>query len=151
MPLIIRNSNSWIIIVLGALLPGCADPPPPIVAAQGIVRLDGVPLKKVEVRFIPMIDNGMDLIAKGVTDDDGRFTLTCKGQGGACACGSQVVVVESEIPARLKSETKQYELAEYLKSLGGRPLPTRYTNLMDNPLVVNVTPGQKDYLIDLKR
>lgn len=133
------------------LLSGCAEPPPPIVEAQGLVRLDGVPLKKVEVRFIPMIDNGMDLIAKGVTDDSGRFTLTCKGQSGACACGTQVVIMESEFPARLKSETMQVELAEYLKSLGNRPLPRKYSNLVESPLIVNVTPGQKEYQFNLTR
>lgn len=138
-------------IAAAVLLPGCAEPPPPIVEAQGLVRLDGAPLKKVEVRFIPMIDNGVEFIAKGITDDEGRFTLTCKGQSGACACGNQVVIVESEFPARLKSETKQNELADYIKSLGGRPLPQKYSNLVETPLVVNVMPGQKDYLFDLKR
>jgi hypothetical protein len=140
----------WAIVAV-FFLPGCADPPPPIVEARGVVRLDGVPLKKVEVRFIPMIDNGMEFIAKGITDDAGRFTLTCKGQSGACACGNQVVIRESEIPARLRSETKQVELHDYLKSLGGRPLPQKYSSLVDNPLIVNVTAGQKEYLFDLKR
>jgi len=138
-------------VIAALVFAGCAEPPPPIIEAQGTVLLDGLPLKNVEIRFVPMIDNGMEFIAKGVTDKDGRFTMTCKGQSGACACGSQVVIREAEFPANLKSEHKQVELAEYIKSLGGRPLPQKYTNLVSSPLVVNVIPGQKEYLFNLTR
>lgn len=141
----------WWTLCASFLLAGCAEPPPPIVEAGGVVRLDGVPLKKVEVRFIPMIENGRNLIAKGVTDDEGRFKLTCKGQPGACACGSQVVIIEAEIPRRLRGESAQAELAEYFRSLGGRPLPQKYANLVESTLVVNVKPEQKEYIFNLIR
>jgi hypothetical protein len=129
---------------------GCGKaPPPPIVEAEGIVRLDGRPLNNVEVRFIPSIDYGSEYVARGVTDKAGRFTLTCKGQPGACACENRVVIVEAALPGRLKGENAQAELARYLQSLGGRPLPQKYANLADNPLVVNVTAEQQEYPIEL--
>jgi len=137
---------------LAALLSGCGKaPPPPIVEAGGVVRLDGKPLRRAEVRFVPLIDHGAEYVATAVTDDAGRFRLTCKGQPGACAGENRVVVMEAELPARLKGEEAQAELARYLRALGGRPLPQRYANLAESPLTANVTAEQKEYNMDLKR
>ncbi len=142
--------SCWAIAAL-ALLAGCARTPPPIVEAQGVVLLDGVPLKKAEVRFFPADDFGPEYIAKGITDEAGRFTLTCKGEPGACAGENQVIVVESPIPNRLRSDRAQAELAKYLQSLGGRPLPQRYANLVESPLKVDVQEGRKEHVLNLTR
>ncbi len=116
------------------------------------MRLEGKPLAKVEVRFIPTAVNlGAEYVAKGVTDEQGHFTLTCNGQSGACACDNRVLVMEAELPGRLKSENAQVELKAYFDKLGGRPLPPRYQNLADSPLVANVTTEQKSYAFELKR
>jgi hypothetical protein len=137
---------------VAAFLPGCGKvPPPPIVEAEGVIRLDGKPLNKVEVRFIPLIDYGPEYIATGVTDESGHFKLTCKGQPGACACENRVLVMEAELPDRLKSENAQGELAKYLRSLGGRPLPLKYANLAESSLTANVKPDQKEYPFELTR
>jgi hypothetical protein len=137
--------------VLAVLAPGCKAPPPPIVAAEGVVRLDGKPVNKAQVRFIPMIAYGPEYVAVGVTDEAGRFKLTCKGQPGACACENRVVVLEADIPRELQSESAQAELAKYLRSLGRPPLPDKYANLATSPLAVTVTAGQTEYNFDLTR
>jgi hypothetical protein len=138
--------------VAAALLAGCGKaPPPPIVEAQGVVRLDGKPLNRAEVRFIPLIDYGPEYVAVGVTDEAGRFKLTCKGRPGACAGENRVLVMESEVPARLKGEGAQAELARYFQSLGGRPLPPKYANLVESPLTANVTAEPKEYTFELTR
>jgi hypothetical protein len=132
-----------------ATFAGCGKPaPPPVVEAAGVVRLDGKPLKKVAVRFIPTTEYGADYYATGVTDDDGRFALTCHGQPGACACENQVLVLESDIPPKLQGEDAQLELQKYLRSLGPRP-PQKYANLTTSPLTVTVTAGRKEYNLDL--
>ncbi len=131
---------------------GCGKtPPPPIVEVEGTVRLEGRPLYNVEVRFIPNIQYGAEYLAKGITDKEGRFKLTCKGKPGACAGENHVLVKETEIPARLKGENAQRELAIYLQSLGDRPLPPQYADLIDNPLVANVSADQKEYNFELTR
>jgi hypothetical protein len=140
--------------VVAALLAGCArQPPPPIIPVEGVVWLDGEPLKKVEVRFIPQIDFGPEYIATGVTDEKGRFSLTCNGQPGACAGENRVLILESEIPAKLKGEEAQVALAKYFEGLGGRPIPPRYGNLAESPFTVTVTTEKKEYFasFDLKR
>jgi hypothetical protein len=136
-----------------ALLVGCGKAPPPIVPAGGVVRLDGKPLNNVEVLFVPQIGFGPEYIARGVTDEEGQFFLTCKGQPGACACEHRVMIVEAELPADVKGESiaAQQALAEYLQSLGGRPLPKKYASLVESPLVVTVTAGQEEYPLDLSR
>ncbi|HJZ91221.1 MAG TPA: hypothetical protein VKE40_10135, partial [Gemmataceae bacterium] len=127
--------------------------PPPVVEAVGIVRLDGKPLKNVMVRFVPVNDFGSDYQASGVTDASGRFTLSCNGQPGACACENRVTVSEADIPAHLKGEDLkvQAELARYLEGLGGRPLPPKYSNLAESPLTVTVTAEQREYVLELVR
>jgi hypothetical protein len=140
-------------LLLAGLLPGCGKKVPPIVEATGGVRLDGKPLKNVRVRFVPVADYGPEYVATGVTDQSGRFQLTCHGKPGACACEHRVVVLEGEIPAALKGEDLrvQDELARYLQSLGGRPLPAQYATLANSPLTVTVTAQQKEYPLELTR
>jgi hypothetical protein len=132
-----------------ALLAGCGKPtPPPIVEAGGVIRLDGKPLKKAAVRFIPTTEYGPEYYATAVTDDEGRFKLTCHGQPGACACENRVIVLESDIPARLQGEEAQLELQKYLRSLSPRP-PTKYADLTSSPLVVTVSADKTEYNFDL--
>ena len=132
-----------------ALIASCGKPaPPPIVEAGGLVRLDGKPLKKAAVRFVPTTEYGAEYYAVGVTDDDGHFQLTCHGQPGACACENRVLVTESDIPAKLQGEDAQLELQKYLRSLGPRP-PQKYANLTTSPLTVTVTADRKVYNLDL--
>jgi hypothetical protein len=139
-------------VALTILLAGCGKKTPPlIIGVEGIVRLDGKPLNKVEVRFFPAIDHGPEYVAIGVTDESGRFKLTCKGQAGACAGENRVVIVEAELPSHLKGEEAQRELARYLRSLGGRPLPERYGNAAQSPLSANVSESEKEHTFELQR
>jgi hypothetical protein len=137
--------------LLTCVVGGCAEPPPSIAPVEGVVRLNGKPLARVEIRFFPMLNRGPEYIAHGVTDEQGRFTLTCNGQPGACVCENRVVIQEAELPSHLKGENAQEELARYFQKLGGRPLPPRYQNLADSPLTANVTEGQQTISFDLKR
>jgi hypothetical protein len=137
------------VAVLLILVPGCAKPPPDIVEVEGIVLLDGVPLNDVEVRFIPALELGPQYIARGVTAKDGRFTLSCNGRPGACACENHVTVTEAPIPANLRSEHAQKALAAYLQALGPRP-PQKYGNLALTTLVLTVDAGRKDYKLELE-
>jgi hypothetical protein len=146
-----RLSDALIALSLALLCAGCGKSAPSILEVEGCVFLDGRPLNNVEVRFIPTLAQGSEYMAKGITDKEGKFTLTCKGQAGACAGDNHVLIMEAEIPAHLKSEKAQMALANYLQSLGGRPLPERYTDLVNNPLVVNVNSDQKEYNLELTR
>ncbi len=131
---------------------GCGKKgPPPIVPAEGVVHLDGKPLQKAAVRFIPQIDDGNDYIAVGVTDELGHFQLTCKGKPKRKrSCLNQVVVAETDLPPQLKGDKGHPYQALYFQSLGGRPLPQRYTSLIDSPLTADVKAGQTEYPLELQ-
>jgi len=142
-------------LVAAALaLPGCSKSPPPIVAAGGVVLLNGQPLPNAQVQFIPMIQGfGAEYIAVGVTDEKGRFTLTCNGQPGACACETRVIVIDPPAPekARGLSEAAQAELTRFQAGLKNRPIPPDYGSAAKTPLVIKVTPDRADYNLELKR
>jgi hypothetical protein len=130
---------------------GCATKEPPqIVEVEGVVLLEGEPLKKVEVRFIPAAEHGADYIAQGVTDDKGRFKLTCNGQPGAVVGEHYVTVRESEIPTHLTPESARDDLRRYLDALGKRP-PALYGNAAESPLRATVNGEKKDFVFKLVR
>jgi len=88
-----------------------------------------------------------------VTDDAGKFTLTCHGQPGAAVGENVVLVEESEVPEHLKGngrigENERIELNNYYKSLGTRP-PLKYGNMANSPLTVTVSPNRKNHNISL--
>jgi hypothetical protein len=134
-----------------ALASGCGKTRPDVVPAGGVVRLDGRPLKKVVVRFIPKTDYGPEYIAVGVTDEAGRYTLTCNGKPGACAGENHVLVAEADLPDLPKDERGHPLAADYFKSLGGRPLPVKYAKLIESPLTAEVRADRADYNFDLTR
>jgi hypothetical protein len=116
-----------------------------------VVLLDGKPVPKAQVRFIPSLEIGPEYIAVGVTDDAGKFELECNGQSGACACPHIVTVSEADFPAELLAENKQVELAAYRKALVNRPIPPRYASPVNNPLSVTVLADQPEYTLELER
>jgi hypothetical protein len=138
--------------VMTGLLGGCrtTEPPPPIREVRGVVLLNGVPVKSAQVRFVPLIGHGPQYVALGVTDKDGRFTLTCNGEPGACE-GENLVLIGDEVPRKLQGENAQEELRVYNASLGGRPLPSRYANLAESPFKAVVGADQKEFVFKMVR
>jgi hypothetical protein len=64
-----------------------------------------------------------------------------------------VIVKEADIPPRLRSESAQKELDEYLnKTLGNRPIPAKYSNVANSPLRATLSTDSKThYFFELKR
>jgi hypothetical protein len=140
--------------VAALTLCGCSKGPPPIVPVEGVVLLNNQPLSNVRVRFAPALQGeGGDYLAEGITDENGRFELTCKGKPGACACENRVMVIEGPMSAKGRgmSATAQAEAAKYLAGLKNRPIPAAYATASKTPLSVTVTAGQTEYKLELKR
>jgi hypothetical protein len=151
----IRSVFGAVAIVAAALfLTGCHSSPPPIVPAEGVVLINDQPLPNAQVQFVPMAQGlGTEYIATGTTDENGRFTLSCKGQAGACACENRVTVSNASPPekARGQSGEAQAELTRYTASLKNRPIPDQYDSVARTPLVIKVTASQAEYKLELKR
>ena len=131
-------------------LGGCSAKPPPIVPAEGVVLLNGAPLPKVKVSFFPQFDNASEYIAHAMTDDNGRFSLTCHGQSGACATVN-IVTIADEIPEHLTPESAREKLQQYMRGLKNRPVPGNYRSAADTPIRVTISAEQKEYKIELNR
>jgi hypothetical protein len=79
-----RTLRLWLVVPLAAaaLATGCSGPK--LVPVTGRVTLNGRPLKNVRVEFHPDPDQGTaGPSSSAVTDDDGRFTLTCPSRDNA--------------------------------------------------------------------
>jgi hypothetical protein len=147
-----RLLSTGIFAALFTFNAGCGGPEPPkIVPARGVVTLGGAPLPKASVRFMPLAGVDADYIATGVTDDQGRFELTCNGEPGACAVENTVLISEGEVPSELLSENKQRELTAYRRSLKNRPIPKNYATPVQTPLKASVVEGQQEYNFELTR
>jgi hypothetical protein len=141
------------VMLLCGLIAGCAKAPPPVIEIDGRVTINGKPLPNAEVSFVPLIDFGGEYIATGVTDDDGRYSLTCAGRSGACACENLVMVREGPLPEGLRgySGEAQAKQARYAAGLKNRPIPPQYGNLAQSTLKLVVKPDRKTYDIELTR
>lgn len=65
--------------LLFILLVGCSGKPYKVAKVSGRVTLDGKPLPKASITFVPMASEGNIApgpTARDVTDDEGRYTLT---------------------------------------------------------------------------
>jgi hypothetical protein len=135
-------------------LAGCTGTgkPPAIVPVEGVVLLDGAPLPKVKVLLFPQakFDGAADYVAQGVTDDQGRFKLTCHGKEGACAC-ENIVTVMDDIPDELSASSARERYYEYMKGLKNRPVPEALRSAATSPARVAVTADQKEYKIEFRR
>src|SRR5437763_9754925 len=95
-----RAAGAALALLVG--LAGCAKKPPPVVEVSGVVLLNGQPLPKAEVLFVPQLDGfGAELNSSAVTDDDGRFSLTCLNQQTGAVVGRHKVLVSEYIPDEL--------------------------------------------------
>lgn len=140
------------LLVLAGVLVGCGKPePPPRVPATGTVSIGGKPVPSALVTFYPLFEGfGGELIAEGVTDGQGRFSLAGPLGEGACVGRHKVTVTDAPSPneAREQSVEGQRRMQEFLRSLTNRPIGEQFGSLATTPLEVEITPAGGPY--DLK-
>jgi hypothetical protein len=143
-------------LTLALALCGCGKTPPAVTEAEGVVLLNGKPLPNAQVEFVPMLaDFGAEMNSVGVTDEQGRFRLTCndKRQPGAVVGKHRVLVTDPPMPRELRGQSEKAQKAqtEYQAKLKNRPIPEEYGNVGQTPLQIEVTPEQKSYTLTLTR
>jgi len=145
-----------VIALVGCLAAsGCKKTPPPIVEAKGRITLNGKPLARASVQFIPELkDFGAEFNSSALTDEKGEFTLTCatNNQPGAVVATHRVLVTEyTPDNARGMDAQSQERQAKHYASLTNRPIPEEYGNFTTTPLRVTVEQGKSTYEVELKR
>jgi hypothetical protein len=151
-----RSRGRWILAGLLLLGLGCGKVPPAITEVEGVVTLDGAPLPSALVQFMPELDQfGAEMNSTGITDEKGRFKLTCafKQQPGAAVGKHRVLITNAPPPeaARGMSGEAQAALTRYLSGLKNRPIPDQYGSVAQTPLIITVEPGQATYNLTLAR
>jgi hypothetical protein len=85
----VRNANRLLILAL--LLAGCSGSDrPPLAKVSGIVTLDKTPVEGAAVMFMPVAGGRP---AQGLTDAQGKFTLTTFDDGDGAILGEHKVTV----------------------------------------------------------
>jgi hypothetical protein len=111
---------------------GCGDGRPNRVPVSGTVLIDGQPLKRGFVKFVPA--NGRPSL--GEIREDGKFTLTCFDGGDGAILGTHRVQVSAN---RIISNTKIEWHA-----------PPKYADFRTSELQIEVIEPVDDLTIELK-
>lgn len=129
--------------------------------AEGIVTLQGSPLMAIRVTAIP--DRGP--IATGVTDSEGRFSLTTGGAEGVAVGTIRISVAEAGGTSGDRdagfttgdTAATQQAMQEYQQQYGPRgtgeasppaesAIPEKYTNVQTSELSFVIKPGETNQL-----
>lgn len=152
---VFRWATAALLIVIGGLFAaGCTKAPPPVVPVSGRVMLDGKPVPLAQVTFYPLFAGfGGEVIAEGVTDENGRYELSCPLGAGGCVGRHKVTVSDAPSPdqAREQSAEGTAAMRTYLRQITNRPLGTAFATLATTPLEVDVTDGGGPYDLTLTR
>jgi hypothetical protein len=116
---------------------------------EGTVKIDGVPVPNVMVRFVPDDPTVQGPASSGYTDDKGHYTLTCENQkAGAILAKHNVLILVGRSGPADESEAKG----------GGAPaagkrviVPAVYSNPIRTPLKIEVTADKHTYDLTLSR
>jgi len=96
-----RKVLKLFLVVFLAAVVGCGDGRPARVAVSGTVTIDGAPVKRGSIKFVP--EKGRP--STGEIGPDGRFTLTCyDGKDGALPGKHHVQVDGNRAVSEMKAE-----------------------------------------------
>lgn len=118
-------------LVVTTTLVGCSDGRPTRVAVSGTVLIDGQPLTRGIIQFVPEGTRP----AAGKIDEQGRFTLTSYDGGDGVVLGTHRVMVAAK---EMVGESKAKWLA-----------PPKYADFRKSGLTVEVTEPTDDLTIEL--
>jgi hypothetical protein len=129
------------LVLLG--VSGCSPPDPPLTEVEGVVLLDGLPLAKVQVDFIPEDEEGRRLpFSQGKTDENGQYKLICENTKPGAIAGPHKVVVRR--PSVRGDPDKKAAAPE------GPAIPLIYQSVLDTPLKVVVQGEKQSCVLELE-
>lgn len=125
--------------LLAVVAAGCGPRRPAVVAASGVVTLDGKPLAGGFVRLVPAASRP----ATGEIGPDGRFTLGTFAAADGCVPGTHAVEVIGPLPAGGEATATTRAPAIIV--------PARYRDAQTSGLTVTITGPTTDLVISLSK
>jgi len=144
---------AWLVLVL-TMLSGCGRHAPQA-TVEGTLRLDGRPLDRCLVTFLPNPgQEGKPLRSTGLTDRQGSYRLCFDNQEEGAAIGWHRVTIEDLSVSTGVRRRDHGTVDEEVEETTSRPslrrsrVPERYTSATDTPLLKEVKAGHQ--VIDLE-
>jgi hypothetical protein len=122
-------------LLVFVVMAGCGDKPdlPPTAPVSGVVMLDGRPLPRGTVQFVPDAAHGTEgPSGVGYIDEEGRYEITTAGVPGA-------IVGHHKISVKAEADYDQTQI-----SMGPSLIPRRYNNPDASDLTAKVKEGEKN-------
>ena len=135
--------------VVSMLISGCGESRPDTVPVSGVVKLNGKPLPNASVNFHP--EEGR--AANGVTDQDGKFTLTTFETNDGAIVGNHTATVSivstEEVPEEIP-ENYDYTTAGQSEE-NKTEIPDTYASANTSPLKFEVKSDEENnFTLELK-
>jgi len=114
---------------------GCGDKPdlPPTARVSGLVMIDGQPLARGIVQFVPDTAQGTEgPSGVGYVDEEGRYEISTAGVRGA-------IVGHHKISVKAEADYDETQI-----SMGPSLIPRRYNNPDASGLTAEVKEGEKN-------
>ena len=127
---------------------GCSQGPT-CYFVEGTVTFKGEPLSKATIAFIPVDPDGEAVFASGMTDDNGRFTLTAAqfgDEGRGTTPGEYLVTIRRNKDEPSRTIPTDYGPASVYDSL----IPQRYASQATSGLQAVVERKRNSFTFDLE-
>lgn len=146
----ISSGRSWWLCLALSLglswVVGCGKSGPQIVPVSGTVTLDGNPIDKAGVMFIP--DTGRP--ATGVTDPQGHFTLTTAPDGNGAEVGKYQVTVSLKKISGVAADANGLEAGPATGPIKEEYIvPQKYSDPKTSGITVEVKSGMEQVKLEL--
>ena len=127
--LVCRAVCTGLLVTSGVVTAGCQSDQPTIVPVDGVVRIDGQPLRTGTIRFIPRAGRS----ARGQIQSDGSYQLGTFGDGDGARVGmNDVTITAFEIPSDSVN-------SDVDRPRGRSLIPLRYNSAASSGLSFEVT------------
>jgi len=151
-----RFASFMAVLLVATIVAGCGSGATKV---EGVVTLDGTPIDKATVTFVPQDGKGQPAV--GISDPSGNFSLLTNGKPGAQPGAYKVVVTKTEVIEGLAPGDPKY--MEMMKKgvaksgpMAGGPagpktqLPAVYSKAESTPLTQKVPPENSPLKLELK-
>lgn len=141
------------LLVIG--LSGCGGdkpiPPEKSVGVTGTVTMDGKPLEKATVRFVPQAESGQGFGGSGLTDSAGKYELRSMAAEEEAVIGTPPGKYKVVISKMVKPDGTVADMMEPpMMSAARETIPLKYSDYSSTMLKEDVSSTGGTYNFDLK-